>query len=87
MKRNFGFDAFIQKCKDIYDTSNIHDWDIIEKEFTNTSILQNTVKKTKDELHENAIMKKIERKESLVARYQDPEYKQKKAIELAEKRA
>ena len=73
----------IQDKKETVDIKNTEN----SKTKSNKRIVQNKQKKTKEEIHDAARIKKQKQRQALREKYGDEEYKKMKAKELAEYRA
>jgi hypothetical protein len=86
MKREYEYNDFINKLQKIYETHKHNDLSnsmIVEN---NNKIVKNKNKKTKEEINSNAIMRKQNQMERLKEKYNNEEYKQMRAQEIAKNR-
>jgi len=86
MKLDYEYKDFISKLQEIYENHKHNDLSnsmIVEN---NNKIVKNKNKKTKEEINSNAIMRKQNQMERLKEKYNNEEYKQMRAQEIAKNR-
>lgn len=97
MKRNYDYDRFMEKLKLIYqkyiskeepinNDDNVNDTVSNVNEYESKNIVKNKLKKTGEQLKEDARLRKQKQRDQLKERYGDEEYKTMRAKEIAEYR-